>query len=140
MGTSIDYSSVSHETIYQRINGGQGSTELMEASRGWQSVAARLRRLHGAVEQAIREIGATQQGAAAEAATHATMALMPWLEHSATAATAMAARISHQVNSFGYARDNMPTPVKFPQVSFSQDPGTWLGEHAVEWLPGIQTE
>jgi hypothetical protein len=140
MGTSIDYSTVSHETIYQRITGGPGSAELMDASRGWQSVAAKLRDLHRDVEQAIRGIGAAQQGAAADAATHATMTLMPWLDDSVAAANAMAARIAHQANSFGHTRDTMPAPVKVPQVSFSQDPATWIGEHAVEWLPGIQTE
>ncbi len=140
MGTSIDYSAVSHETIYQHITGGPGGTELMDASRGWQSVAARLRELHGTIELAIRGIGAAQQGAAADAATHATMALMPWLENSVSAADGMAARISHQADSFGRTRDTMPTPVVVPEVSFRQDPGGWLGEHAVEWLPGIQTE
>ena len=93
MGTSIDYSVVSHETIYQHITAGPGGTELMDASRGWQSVAAKLRELHGTVEQAIRGIGAAQQGAAADAATHATMALMPWLEDSVSAANGMADRV-----------------------------------------------
>ncbi len=140
MGTSIDYSAVSHETIYQHITAGPGGTELMDASRGWQSVAAKLRELHGTVEQAIRGIGAAQQGAAADAATHATMALMPWLEDSVSAANGMADRVAHQADSFGRTLYNMPQPVVVPEVSFRQDPGAWLGEHAVEWLPGIQTE
>jgi hypothetical protein len=140
MGTSIDYSAVSHETIYQQITGGPGGAELMDASRGWQSVAAKLRELQGVVEQAIRIIGAAQQGAAADAATHATMALMPWLDDSVTAANGMAARILHQADTFEHIRDSMPTPLEVPEVPFIQDPSTWLGEHAVEWLPGIQTE
>jgi hypothetical protein len=139
MGTSIDYSAVSHETIYQHITGGPGIADLMDASRGWQSLAAKLQELHGVVEQAIRGIGAAQQGAAADAATDATMALMPWLGGSVTAANSMAAQISHQAGSFGHVRENMPEPLKVPEVSFSQDPATWMGDHAVEWLPGIQT-
>lgn len=140
MSTNIDYSAVAHETIYQRITGGPGSIDLREASRGWESVAAKLRDLHGTVEQAIRGIGAAQQGAAADAATQATMALMPWLEDNARMADAMAGRISHQADNFGHTHGNMPPPVEVPEVSFSQDPLKWMGERAVEWLPGIQTE
>lgn len=140
MGTNIDYSAVAHETIYQRITGGPGSIDLREASRGWESVAAKLRDLHGAVEQAIRGIGAAQQGAAADAATHATMALMPWLEDSARSADAMAARIAHQADHFGHTHGYMPPPVPVPEVSFSQSPLTYLAHKAVEWPSGIQTE
>ena len=139
MGTSIDYGTVSHETIYQQITGGPGGIDLTEASRGWQSVTAKLQQLQGDVEQAVRRIGAAQQGAAADAATHATMALVPWLEDSVAAAKGIAERISQQVGSFGHTRDNMPPPVTVPEVSFSQDPATWMGQHAMEWLPGIQT-
>lgn len=140
MGTSIDYSAVAHETIYQRLTGGPGSLDLMGASRGWESVATTLEELRGQVEQAIRGIGAAQQGASADAATNATMVLMPWLEDTAIAARALADRISNQADSFGYTEGNMPPPVKVPEVSFSQNPWTYLGQHAVEWLPGIQTE
>ena len=84
MGTDIDYSNVSHATIYQHITGGPGSADLMDASQGWRSVAAKLQDLHGVVEQAIRGISTTQRGAAADAATQATMALMPWLDSSVT--------------------------------------------------------
>jgi PPE family len=140
VGTDIDYSTVSHETIYQHITGGADSAGLMDASQGWRSVAAKLQDLHGVVEQAIRGISAAQQGAAADAATHATIALMPWLDSSVAAANAMAARIAEQAGSFAHTRNNMPQPVKVPEVSFSQDPGTWMADHAVEWLPGIQTQ
>jgi hypothetical protein len=140
VGTDIDYSTVSHETIYQHITGGPGSADLMDASQGWRSVAAKLQDLHGLVEQAIRGMSAAQQGAAADAAMHATMALMPWLDSSVTAANAMAARIAQQADCFAHTRDNMPRPVAVPEVSFSQDPGTWMADHAVEWLPGIQTQ
>jgi PPE family len=140
VGTDIDYSTVSHETIYQHITGGPGSADLMDASQGWRSVAAKLQDLHGVVEQAIRGLSATQRGAAADAATHATMALMPWLDSSVTGANAMADRIAQQASCFAHTRDNMPTPAKVPEVSFSQDPVTWMADHAVEWLPGIQTQ
>jgi hypothetical protein len=140
MGTSIDYSTVAHETIYSHITGGPGSAELADASQGWQNVAARLQELQDCVDQAVREIGAAQQGAAADAATHATMALTPWLGDGVTAAHQMAVRISEQAASFAHTRDNMPPPQTVPEVSFNQDPGTWMADHAVEWLPGIQTE
>jgi hypothetical protein len=140
MGTSIDYSAVSHETIYHHITGGPGSAALMDASRGWQSVATKLQELQGLVDQTVRKIGAAQQGAAADAATHATMVLMPWIGDGVTAANGMAARVSEQAAFFAHTRDSMPAPRAIPEVSFSQDPGTWMADHAVEWLPGIQTE
>ncbi|PZS40757.1 MAG: hypothetical protein DLM62_01165 [Pseudonocardiales bacterium] len=139
MGTSIDYSTVSHETIYQHITGGPGYSGMMEMSRGWQSVATEMQDIRGAVERAVRGIGAAQQGAAADAATHSTSALMPWLDDSVTAANGVAARVSEQAASFAHTRDSMPPPRAVPEVSFSQDPGTWTADHAIEWLPGIQT-
>ena len=140
MGTSIDYSSVSHETIYQHITGGPGYSGMMEMSQGWQSVATQLQQFRDAVERAVRGIGAAQQGAAADAATHSTSALMPWLEESVTAANGVAARVSGQAASFAHTRDSMPPPRVVPEVSFRQDPATWTADHAIEWLPGIQTQ
>lgn len=140
MGTSIDYGSVSHETIYDHITGGPGSAALGDVSRDWQSVATKLQALHDLVDQAVGGIGAAQQGAAADRATHATMALLPWLGDVLTAATRTAAQVSEQADFFAHTRDSMPAPHEVPEVSFSQDPGTWIADHAVEWLPGIQTE
>jgi len=88
----------------------------------------------------VRGIGAAQQGAAADAATHSTSALMPWLDDSVTAANGVAARVSEQAASFAHTRDSMPPPRVVPEVSFSQDPATWTADHAIEWLPGIQTQ
>ncbi|MGH3605194.1 MAG: PPE domain-containing protein, partial [Pseudonocardiaceae bacterium] len=140
MGTSIDYSTISHEAIYQHITGGPGYAGMVEMSRGWQSVAAQMQQFRVAVEQAVRGIGLAQQGAAADAATHSTSALMPWLDRSVAAANSMAARVSEQAASFAHTRDSMPPPRVVPEVSFSQDPATWTADHAIEWLPGIQTQ
>jgi hypothetical protein len=88
----------------------------------------------------VRGIGAAQQGAAADAATHATTALTPWIGESVTAANGIAARVSEQAGFFAHLRDSMPVPRAVPEVSFTQDPGTWMIDHSVEWLPGIHTE
>jgi len=140
VGTSIDYSTVSHDTIYQHITGGPGHAEMMENSRGWQSAATKIQNVRGAVERAVRGIGAAQQGAAADAATHATSTLMPWLDESVTAANGVATRVSEQADSFAHTRDSMPPPRAVPEVSFLQNPAIWTADHAIEWLPGIQTQ
>jgi PPE family len=140
MGTSIDYSTVSHETIYQHITGGPGYSGMIENSQGWQSIATQMQQFRGAVEQAVRGIGLAQRGAAADAATHSTSALMPWLDRCVTAANSTAARVSEQAASFAHTRDSMPPPQVVPEVSFSQNPVTWTADHAIEWLPGIQTQ
>lgn len=140
MGTSIDYSTVSHETIYQHITGGPGYSGMIENSQGWQSIATQMQQFRSAVEQVVRGIGLAQRGAAADAATHSTSALMPWLDRCVTAANSMAARVSEQAFSFAHTRDSMPPPQVVPEVSFSQNPVTWTADHAIEWLPGIQTQ
>lgn len=140
MGTNIDYSAVAHQTIFNNITQGPGAGPLMDAGRECQAIATELQAVQDLVEQAVRGIGVAQQGAAAHAATHATTALVPWTTDAATAAGRMAARISEQAASFAHTRDSMPPPRAVPDVSFSQDPGTWMADHAVEWLPGIQTE
>jgi len=140
MGTSVDYGTVPHGTIYQHITGGPGSAALVDVSWDCQGFATKLQALQDLVDHAVGGIGAAQQGTAADAATHATMALIPWLGDIVTAANGMAARVSEQADFFAYTRDSMPAPHQVPEVSFSQDPGTWMADHAVEWLPGIQTE
>jgi hypothetical protein len=140
MGTSVDYGTVPHGTIYQHITGGPGSAALVDVSWDCQGFATKLQALQDRVDQAVRGIGAAQQGAAADAATHATMALIPWLGDLVTAANGAAAQVSEQADFFAHTRDSMPAPHEVPEVSFSQDPGTWMADHAVEWLPGIQTE
>lgn len=140
MSTDIDYSIVSHETIYCQITGGRGSATLEEVSRSWQSIAMKLEALHGLVGDAVGGIGAAQQGVAADAATRATVALLPWLADTLTAATEMAARVAEQAALFNYTRDAMPTPRVMPEVSFRQDPGTWITDQSPAWLPGIYTE
>ncbi|MGH3683630.1 MAG: PPE domain-containing protein [Pseudonocardiaceae bacterium] len=140
MGTSIDYGTVSHEAIYSCITGGPGSAELADASQDWQSVSAKLLELQDLVDQAVRGIGATQQGVAADAATDATMALTLWISDGVAAANGIAARVAEQAGAFAYTRDNMPPSLTVPEVSFSQDPEAWMADHSLEWLPGIQTE
>ncbi|MGH3853306.1 MAG: PPE domain-containing protein [Pseudonocardiaceae bacterium] len=140
MGTDIDYSTVSHETIYQHITGGLGGTGMMDASQGWRSVAAQLQEIQILVDQAVRGIGVAQQGAAADAATQATTALLPWVTETAAMAAGIADRVDEQAAIFAHTRGSMPPPREVPDVSFSQDPGTWTADHAAEWLPGIQTE
>lgn len=140
MGTNIDYSAVAHQTIFNNITQGPGIGPLMDAGRECQDIATELQAVQGLVEQAVRGIGVAQQGAAADAATYSATALVPWTTDAATAADRMAARISEQAASFAHTRDSMPPPRAVPDVSFSQDPGTWMADHAVEWLPGIQTE
>jgi hypothetical protein len=140
MGTSIDYGTVSHEAIYSCITGGPGSAELADASQDWQSVSAKLQELQDLVDQAVRGIGATQQGVAADAATDATMALTLWISDGVAAANGIAARVAEQAGAFAYTRDNMPPSLMVPEVSFSQDPEAWMAGHSLEWLPGIQTE
>ncbi|MEO7195142.1 MAG: PPE domain-containing protein [Pseudonocardiaceae bacterium] len=140
MGTDIDYSTVSHETIYQHITGGLGGTGMMDASQGWRSVAAQLQEIQILVDQAVRGIGIAQQGAAADAATQATTALLPWVTETAAMAAGIADRVDEQATIFAHTRGSMPPPREVPEVSFSQDPGTWMADHAADWLPGIQTE
>jgi hypothetical protein len=140
MGTSVDYGTVPHGTIYRHITGGPGSAALVDVSWDCQGFATKLQALQDLVDQAVRGVGAAQQGTAADAATHATMALIPWLGDLVTAANGAAAQVSEQAAFFAHTRDSMPAPHEVPEVSFSQDPETWMADHAVEWLPGIQTE
>jgi len=131
MGTNIDYSTVAHETIYQHITQGPGSGPLVDASQESQGIATELQAVQGLLAQAVRGIGTAQQGAAADAATHATTGLLPWISDAGTTANQLAARISEQAASFTHTRDSMPPPRVVPEVSFSQDPATWTADHAI---------
>lgn len=140
MGTNIDYSTVAHQTIYHNITSGSGAETLVAASRAWQDVATRLQRIQEYVEQAVRGIGVAQQGAAAEAATQASMPLVPWVANAATVAGGLASRISTQADLFTHTRDSMPKPRAVADPTWNQDPVEWAADGLIDWLPGIQTD
>lgn len=140
MGTDIDYSAVAHRTIYDNITRGPGAAALIEASQAWRVVAAKLRRVQEYVDQAVRGLAAAQQGAAADAATHAAMPLVPWVSEAAVVAQSLAARISDQADLFAHTRDSMPEPRVVPDPAWNQDPMEWAADGCIDWLPGAQTD
>lgn len=140
MGTSIDYSTVAHETIYRNITGGSGAAALHGASRAWEGVATKLARIQDYVDQAVRGIGVAQQGAAADAATQASMPLVAWVSDAVTVAKGLASRIAGQAELFTHTRDSMPEPRAVPDPAWNQDPAEWAADGLIDWLPGAQTE
>jgi PPE family protein len=90
MGTNFNYDDTDHQVIFDRINGGAGSSSLQEVSRAWQRLGDDVGVTGKAyVQSAIRGILASREGAAADAAAAATGAMLPWMDHVALiAATA----------------------------------------------------
>jgi hypothetical protein len=140
VGTSIDYSTVAHETIYRNITGGSGAAALHGASRAWEGVATKLARIQDYVDQAVRGIGVAQQGAAADAATQASMPLVGWVSDAVTVAQGLASRIAGQAELFTHTRDSMPEPRTVSDPAWNQDPAEWAADGLIDWLPGAQTE
>lgn len=141
MGTNINYDDADHQIIYDNINGGVGSQSLQEISREWRQLAEDV---GGAakqyVENAIRGIAASREGAAAEAAAAGTGAMLPWMDDVASVAHGASLRTQWQADHWVTAKNSVPPVPPGPvSASFLDDPGEWAAQK-MDWLPGLTTE
>ena len=141
MGTNFNYDHTSHQVIFDHINGGVGSDSLQQASQAWQllgdAVAVTGKSF---VQSAIRGVLTTRDGAAAEAATSAIGAMLPWMDDVAVIATTAAQRSQGQADYWVTAKNNVPPVPPTPQSSgFFGDPGEWFVDK-IDWLPGVTSE
>lgn len=141
MGTNFNYDDTDHQIIFDRINGGVGSDSLQEVSLAWQRLGDDVGVTGKSyVQNAICGILASREGAAAEAATAATGAMLPWMDDVALIATAAAQRTQGQADYWVTAKHNVP-PVPPGPVSagFFADPSEWFAQK-MDWFPGLTTE
>ncbi|MGH3900300.1 MAG: PPE domain-containing protein [Pseudonocardiaceae bacterium] len=141
MGTNFNYDDTDHQVIFDRINGGVGSDSLQEVSRAWQRLGDDVGVTGKSyVQSAIRGILASREGAAAEAATAATGAMLPWLDDVALIATAAAQRAQGQADYWVTARHNVPPVPPAPVAAgFFGDPSEWFAQK-MDWFSGLTTE
>jgi hypothetical protein len=141
MGTNFNYDDTDHQVIFDRINGGVGSGSLQEASQAWQRLGDDVGAIGKSyVHSGLRDILASRQGAAADAAAAVTSAMLPWMDDVAQIATAAAQRTQGQADYWVTAKHNVPPVPPAPQsASFFGDPTEWMAQK-MDWLPGLTTE
>ncbi|MGH4010299.1 MAG: hypothetical protein ACRDTH_19430 [Pseudonocardiaceae bacterium] len=141
MGTNFSYDDTDHQIIFDRINGGAGSDSLQEVSRAWQRLGDDVGVTGKSyVQSAIRGILASRGGAAADAATAATGAMLPWMDDVALIASAAAQRAQGQADYWVTAKHNVPPVPPAPvSASFFGDPSEWFAQK-MDWIPGLTTE
>ncbi|MGH3788570.1 MAG: PPE domain-containing protein [Pseudonocardiaceae bacterium] len=141
MGTNFNYDDTSHQVIFDHINGGVGSESLQQAGQAWQQLGDAIGQTGKSfVQSAIGGILTTREGAAAEAATAAIGALLPWIDDVAVITAAAAQRSQGQADYWVTAKNNVPPVPPAPQSSgFFGDPGGWFVEK-MDWFPGVTSE
>lgn len=119
MPSEIDYSTVAHEVIFQRVHDGPGPPAVMDESVHWRKIAERLQDLCDRVDKAVRGIPVAQEGAAADAAHAAALPMVPWVEQARAVAEDMSQRASQQSAAFATVL-TMPEPVPYPEPSLAE--------------------
>jgi PPE family len=141
MGTHFNYDDTSHQVIFNHINGGVGASSLQQANQAWQQLGEGIGVTGKSyVQSTIRGILAAREGAAAEAATAALGAMLPWMDDVAVIASTAARRAQDQADFWVTAKNNIPPVPPTPQsAGFFGDPGEWFAEK-VDWFPGVTSE
>lgn len=139
MGTNVDYSSVAHKTIYDNITGGAGGGPVTAASDAWRGFAGTLVGIQEYVDRAVRGIGGAMEGAGADAATGATMPLVPWVDSARQVADQVAGSVAQQEELFSHTSNTVPPPRTIRDPAFSEDPVAWAAD-GVDWIPGVHTQ
>jgi len=141
MGTNFNYDHTSHQVIYDQINGGSGSEPLQLSSQEWIKLGNEIGETGTSyVHTVLGTILATRQGAAADAATAAISAMVPWIDDVMQIAHAAAQRTQEQADYWVTAKNSVPPVPPAPKsVSFFSDPGEWAAEK-MDWFPGITSE
>jgi hypothetical protein len=141
MGTNFNYDDTSHQVIYDQINGGSGSEPLQLSSQEWTKLGNEIGETgRSYVQKVLSTILVTRQGAAADAATAAISAMVPWMDDVTQIAHAAAQRTQEQADYWVTAKNSVPpVPPASKSVGFFSDPGEWAAEK-MDWFPGITSE
>lgn len=141
MGTNFNYDDTSHQIIYDQINGGSGSEPLQLSSQAWAKLGNEIGETGKSyVQTVLSTILATRQGAAADAATAAISAMMPWIDDVTQIAHAAAQRTQDQADYWVTAKNSVPPVPPAPKsVGFFSDPGEWAAEK-FDWFPGVTSD
>jgi hypothetical protein len=141
MGTNFNYDDTSHQIIYDQINGGSGSEPLQLSSQAWAKLGNEIGEIGKSyVQTVLSTILATRQGAAADAATAAISAMLPWMDDVTQIAHAAAQRTQEQADYWVTAKNSVPAVPPAPKsVGFFSDPGEWAAEK-FDWFPGVTSD
>lgn len=141
MGTNFNYDDTSHQVIFDQINGGSGSEALQLASQEWTKLGNEIGETGKSyVHTVLGTILATRQGVAADAATAAISAIVPWMDDVTQIAHATAQRTQDQADFWVTAKHSVPPVPPAPKsVGFFSDPGEWVAEK-MDWFPGVTSD
>lgn len=141
MGTYFNYADVSHQVIYDQVNGGSGSEPLQLSAQEWTKLGNEVGETgQSYLQKVLGTILTARQGAAAAAATTAISAMVPWMDDVTQIAQATARRTQEQADYWVTAKNSVPPVPPSPKsVGFFSDPGEWAAEK-MDWFPGITSD
>lgn len=127
---AFDFSSASHEILYEEIHAGDGPSAVMETARKWADVSRSLAELNGDYEAGLKGIFEAHEGKSAEAARAAMMRLVPWAQQTSEAAQQQSEKAAQQADALGHVRNAMPPPI--PRIDPAAD---MVGSMATFYAP-----
>jgi hypothetical protein len=106
----VRWEGFSHDEIYARVHQGPGRAASADAEAAWSTVESTIRAVDEQLTRAVRQIGVSWEGAAAER-VHGGMTVMSnWALDAAGDALLTKNGIAAQAEQASYVRTHMPPP------------------------------
>ncbi|MFC0067674.1 PPE domain-containing protein, partial [Umezawaea endophytica] len=100
-----------HEELHTMINGGPGVAASIPLEDSWKALSETLGQIDTSIQDGLTKVGASWEGASAEAATAALSPLAAWATDAGQGADTMKASAQLQGGYIADARKEMPEPV-----------------------------
>jgi len=101
----------SHEELHKMINGGPGVAASIPLEDSWKALSETLGQIDASISEGLSKVGASWEGASADAATAALSPLGAWASDAGEGANTMKVSAQFQADYIADARKEMPEPV-----------------------------
>jgi len=134
MNSGVNWDGVSHQEMYDKINGGAGVSSLSTASGAWASLSQVLRAADFSVRRISEQAAANWKGEGSESLQSATSPFADWADLADSYARSTDTQSVAQSEFFTSARGNIAPPNTSPKPTDS------FVEKAASHLPGVTTD
>jgi len=128
MGSGVNWDAVSHQDMYDKINGGAGPSSLSSSGGAWSNLSNALRTADFWVSAISERAAANWKGTGSEALQQASSPFSDWADVADSYAKSGNTQSVAQADFFTTARDQIPPPntgLRQSRISVGQQECDW---------------
>ena len=138
MGSGVNWDAVSHQDMYDKINGGAGPSSLSSSGGAWSNLSNALRTADFWVSAISERAAANWKGTGSEALQQASSPFSDWADVADSYAKSGNTQSVAQADFFTTARDQIPPPNTAPNPTTT--PMEYMQQSLAKQLFGITTD